>query len=169
MERITREAVEETFSRMNSLAAEDGARLTHRMTKEHPLVVAYLMRAGEDLLDDDEREHLMFLGMVIWQIMDANSLMLPEVTANILRDAENKNLEMVKFLEGESADSFLSTAQMLMDSYNQHEILKYIMREVLEEDEDALAISAEGKFLILLFLKTAIDCFDRPIIETTAA
>lgn len=87
MEPVPAEIVEKTWKRMASLSPRTIPKLIQRMTKEQPVVLAYLMAVDDDILNQDERELLLYLGVVIWQIMSQGAKPLPRVTEEILDDA----------------------------------------------------------------------------------
>jgi len=161
MQRIDNEIIERTWESMNYLTLDESMVLVNQMTKEHPLIVAYLMTAGDELLSREERELLIYLGMVVWKIMTKLSGPLPPVTNEILEDAEDRNIQMLEYLEGEPEEEFLNTVGILIENYNQSEILRYVVEAIIEEDDDAVYISDQAKGIMLLCIKTVIDSFDK--------
>lgn len=161
MDRIETVMVERTWEEMNYLTIDESMTLVNKMAKEHPAVVAYLMTAGDNLLSEDERDLLIYLGMVVWQIVKKLSGDIPQITTDHLERAETQNIQMLEYLEGESEEDFMSTIQVLIESYNQPEILRYVVEAIIEDDEDSFAIGDEAKGVMLLCIKTVIDAFDR--------
>lgn len=161
MQRIDNEIIERTWESMNYLTLDESMVLVNQMTKEHPLIVAYLMTAGEDFLTREERELLIYLGMVVWKIMTKLSGPLPAVTNEILENAEDRNIRMLEYLEGEPDEEFLNTVGILVENYNQSEILRYVVEAIIEDDDDAVYISDQAKGIMLLCIKTVIDSFDK--------
>ncbi|MGQ9498721.1 MAG: hypothetical protein ACUVSP_10670 [Desulfotomaculales bacterium] len=51
--------------------------MVNQMSRQQPAVLAYLLAAGEGLLNEDEQELLFYLGVVVWQIMLKGDAPLP--------------------------------------------------------------------------------------------
>ncbi|MCA9733900.1 MAG: hypothetical protein H6696_11560 [Deferribacteres bacterium] len=168
MQRIDNEIIERTWESMNYLTLDESMTLVNQMTKEHPLIIAYLMTAGEEMLSKDERELLIYLGMVVWKIMTKFYGPLPQITNEVLEVAEDKNIQMLEYLEGEPDEDFINTVSMLIDNYNQSEILRYVVEAIIEENGDEASISDEAKGIMLLCIKTVIDSFDLVRVDITS-
>ncbi|KAA3659717.1 MAG: hypothetical protein DWQ10_08320 [Calditrichaeota bacterium] len=112
------------------------------------------------MLSKDERELLIYLGMVVWKIMTKFYGPLPKITNETLEAAEDRNIQMLEYLEGEPDEDFINTVSMLIENYNQSEILRYVVEAIIEDDDDAVYISGEAKGIMLLCIKTVIDTFD---------
>ena len=63
MEPVSAEIVEKTWKRIESLSPRAIPNLIQRMTREQPVVLAYLMAVDKDILNQDERELLLYLGV----------------------------------------------------------------------------------------------------------
>ena len=161
MEPVSAEIVEKTWKRMASLPPRAIPKLIERMTNEQPVLLAYLMTADDDILNQDERELLLYLGVVIWQIMLQGAKPLPGVTEETLDDVETKNIKMAEYLQGETEAGFIEAATVIINKYRQPEVLKYVLEAIMEESEEGCVFQDENKGIMLLDLKTVIDCFNR--------
>lgn len=167
MNTIPAEIVENTWRKMAYIPPSKAPNLVNQLAKEQPLILAYLMAAGEDLLNQNEQELLLYLGMVVWQIMSQGDTPLPEVTEETLDAIEDINIKMLEYLEGETDSDFAFTVETIFKNYNQPEVLKYVIEALMEdededEDEDEeVVIRDEMKGMLLIYLKTIIDCFDK--------
>lgn len=160
MKPITQEIVEKTWQKISGLEDEKMALLRAQMDQEQPGVLSYLMAAGDDLLNEDERELLLYLGTVVWQIMLQGSRSLRRVTIPQLEFAENANFSTLDDLSGESPADLIAAVEEMVASYSQPEVLKYVIEALMEEDDEEIDITEDGKGLMLIYLKTVIDCFD---------
>jgi hypothetical protein len=160
MEPIPANIVEETWKRIASLSPRRAPGLIKRMGKEQPVVLAYLLAVDHDLLNDDERQLLLYLGVVVWQIMSQGSQPLPMITEDRLDTAEAKNIKMAEYLQGETEEGFLDAARTIINNYGQPEVLRYVVEAIMEEPEEGCAIRDENRGILFLDLKTVIDCFD---------
>ncbi len=160
MEPIPADIVEKTWKRVASLSPRRAPALIERMSKEQPVILAYLLAVDHDLFNDDERQLLLYLGVVVWQIMLQGSQSLPMVTEDRLDAAEASNVKMAEYLERESEEGFLEATRIIIENYGQPEVLRYVVEAIMEEPEEGCVIREESKGIMLLNLKTVIDCFD---------
>ncbi len=160
MEPIPAEIVEETWKRVASLSPRRAPRLMKRMGREQPLVLAYLLAVDHDLFNDDERQLLLCLGVVVWQIMSQRSRPLPTITEDQLDAAEAKNVKMAEYLQGETEEGFMEATRTMISNYGQPAVLRYVVEAIMEEPEEGCVIRDDSRGIMLLDLKTVIDCFD---------
>jgi len=160
MDMIPATIVERTWKRIGTLSPRSVPKLIQQMAKEQPIILAYLMAVDDDIFNQDERELLLYLGVVIWQIMSQGAQPLPEVTERILDDAEAKNVKMAEYLQGETEGGFEETTRTIISNYRQPEVLRHVVEALMEEPEEGCAIPDENTGIMLLDLKTVIDCFD---------
>jgi len=161
MEPIPEDDVEKMWIRFNEMSVDETPELIQRMTEEQPLVLAYLMAVGDTIFNEDERELLVFLGIVIWETMSQGTTPLPPITEEILDEAEEANVQMLEYLEGESQSGLWETTESIIDNYNQRHVLGYVLEAIMEEPEEGCEIRDENRGIMMIYLKTVIDCFDR--------
>ena len=130
------------------------------MAKEQPVVLAYLMAVDDDIFNQGEREVLLFLGVVVWRIMLQGTRPVPKVTDEILDKAEAGNSKMAEYLQGETEAGFEEVTRKIIGSYKQPEVLQYVVEAIMEDTEESSPIRDENKGIMLLDLKTVIDCLN---------
>lgn len=160
MEPIPSEVVDKTWKRVASTSPRNAPKLVKLMTKEQPAILAYLLAVDNDVFNRDERELLLYLGVVVWQIMSQGSKALSMITEEILDDAEARNVKMAEYLQGETDDDFTETTRNIIGNYRQAEVLRYVVEAIMEEPEKGCHIRDDNRGFMLLDLKTVIDCFD---------
>jgi hypothetical protein len=153
---ISAEVVERTWQRIAALSPKDAPKLIQRMTKEQPVILAYLMAVDSDIFNDEERQILLYLGVVVWQIMLQGGRPIPKVTEKVLDEAEAKNLKMVEYLRSETEEA----TRKIIGSYGQPDVLRYVVDAIMEDTEGSNPVREENKGIMFLDLKTVIDCFD---------
>jgi hypothetical protein len=146
---------------MAGLSPSQGREMVNRMSRQQPAVLAYLLAAGEGLLNKDEQELLFYLGLVVWQMMLQGDTPLSRVTAGALEKAQTENIRMLEFLVGKPFDEVERTVAGMFKDYNQREVLKYVVEALTEEPEEGCLIQEENIGIMMVFLKTVVDCFDR--------
>jgi len=160
MKAIARDVVERTWKKMASLTHGEIVRVSRRISADQPYVLAYLLGVDEDVLNQDERELLVYLGIVVFEMMRQGSKPLPRVTDEMLERALGENLEFVERCRGRGFRELLETVGNLVRSYGQPEILRYVLEALMEDSEEGTLIRDQMKGLIMIHLKTLIDCFD---------
>ncbi len=162
MKPISLDIVEKTWNEIGGQAPEKGQEMINRMSEQQPIVLAYLMSTGEEVLNQDEKELLLYLGVVVWQMMSQGASSLPEITSEMIDEAEDVNMKMIEYLEGEPETAFMDTVEKMINNYNQPEVLRYVLEALMEEEpEEDCIIRDENIGIIMIFLKTVIDCFDK--------
>ncbi len=161
MKPISSDIVEKTWEKMGGMSPQEAQKMINLMSKEQPLILAYLMAVDDDILNQDERQLLLYLGVVVWQIMLQGDIPLLKVTEQILDNAEESNMKLLEYLEGESNTGFIDTMEKIVDNYSQSKVLKYVIEALMEEPEEGCLIREENKGIMMLDLKTVIDCFNK--------
>jgi len=113
MEQITSEIVEATWKRMAAMSRREAQRLAELFQKQQPIVVSYLLAVDSDILNQDERQLLFYLGTVIWQMMSQGKTPLPTVTEDALFKADDTNIKMAEYLQGETESGFMEATKTL--------------------------------------------------------
>jgi len=160
MDHIPSEIVEATWKRMAAMSLRDARRVAKLFEKQQPMVVSYLLTVDTDILNQDERQLLFYLGTAIWQMMSQGKTSLPKVTEDVLDKAEDRNIKMAEYLLGETGSGFVAATKMIIGGYRQAEVLRYVVEALMEEPEEGCIIRDKNLGIMFLDLKTVIDCFD---------
>ncbi len=160
MNPISAQVVEQTWQRIAGLSAREGRALGEKFVTEQPIVTAYLMGVDHDLFNEDERELLFYLGAVVWQIMLQGDKPLPRVTEQMIEEAENANLAMMASLSDASDEDTYAAVARLMSEYPQREVFRYVIETLAESAQDE-GIRQDNLGVMMIDLKTVIDCFDQ--------
>ncbi len=162
MNPISSDVVEKTWNMIGEIPEHKASEMVNRMGEQQPLMLAYLMEAGDDELNREEREQLLYLGIVVWQIMLQGTSTPPVINEEILEGVEDVNIKMLEYVDGEPDSDFVDTIKKIMNNYNQPEILRYVVEALMEDtDEEESNIRDENIGLLFIYLKTVIDCFDK--------
>ncbi len=162
MNPISLDIVEKTWNVVAEISEQNASEMVNRMGEQQPLMLAYLMEAGGDELNREEREQLLYLGIVVWQIMLQGTTPPPQIDEEILEEVEGVNIKMLEYVEGEPDSDFVDTIQKIINNYNQKEVLWYIVESLMENPEEEEGIIRDENIgLLFIYLKTVIDCFDK--------
>jgi hypothetical protein len=159
MKPISTESVEQTVQRIENLSVQQGKQLAQKFMEEQPLVMAYLMAVDNDLLNEEEREWLFFLGTAVWQMMAQGDAPLPQVTEQTVEQVEAANQQAFEMLAGGSDQDARAAMEKLLRDYNQPAVLKYVITALMESAQNE-GIRQDNLGMLMLDLKTVIDCFN---------
>jgi len=157
------ETIDNCWKSMENIDIDNVPELVNTLGKEQPYMLAYLMANGNDILSRQEHETFFFMGVMIWQIVKRSVLSIPEISDAMLEKYEEKNFSMLEYLDGESETEFNDTVRIIMDKYHQAELLQYIIERLMEEPDKWVDIDSDNMGIIVIYLKTIIDCLDAKI------
>ncbi|MCG3119639.1 MAG: hypothetical protein ALAOOOJD_02108 [bacterium] len=163
MQTISETTVERTWKKMAQLADAEMQQVVERMEKEQPEIMAFLMAADYDTFNQDERELVFYLGMVVWEMMRQGTPRPQQVSEERLYQLVERTDQMVESLMGESEGDFVAVATQVFKNHNQLNVLRYIVEALfeMEEDDEDTEIRDDMKGLIFLNLKTMVEALDQ--------
>jgi hypothetical protein len=100
---------------------------------------------------------------MIWHIVSDAVSKIPEISGDVLEDCEEKNIAMLEYLAGEPESDFFDTVETIMTKYPQAQLLRYIIDRLLEEPEKGINLNADNVGMMVIYLKTIIDCIDSAV------
>lgn len=160
MRPLTYHEIDTLWQNKADMELEEAPQLVEKMGKAQPYALSYLLAAGNDLLVQSEREVIFFMGVLIWHVIDFLDIVLPEISLDHLLENEEKNYQMLEYLAGEPDSEFMKTVEKIMTHYNQSVFLKYVIERVMEEPKKDIEIVDNHLGMIVIYLKTFIDCID---------
>jgi hypothetical protein len=159
VEPISIEIIEKVMQRAEIMSPPHISKLFERVNKEQPSLVVYLMESNEDVLNGDEVQIGFFLGTLIWLMMSEGKLRLTEITEEMLITAEGQNLTWVEQLSNKKASAMTKVINNMLRDYSQPEMFQFII-ETIKQEEDAGRIREANARILMMELKTVIDCFN---------
>ena len=163
MKPIPKKIVEETWQELGEISPFEVPKLVDKMKNEQPLLLAYLLAVDHDILNEDERELLLYIGINIWKMMSRGDKRLKKVTEKSLKKNEKNNENMIKYLANEP--DFDEAVINIAENYNQKEVLKYVIEALMEDepDENGTYCNIRDEYIGAMFMsiKTVIDCLDQ--------
>ena len=162
MQMIEPEVVDAIWSKVGSMEEEQAMGLINTMSEKQPELLTYIMSAPEEF-SDTEAEQMLYIGVVLWQIIEHSAKKLSMISEEMIIDLEEKNITLMEKLDGESEGDGIAVVEDLLANYPQPHVLASISEAlVLDEDEDEDqseedSISEEARGTMMLILKTALD------------
>jgi predicted RNA-binding protein len=160
MNTISAQIVKNIWQQTADMSPFEAPKLVNKLAKQQPIIIAFLMAAGHDVFNQDERELLLYLGINIWKMMSQGEAPIPKITEKILEKCENNNYKLLEYLDSETAAGYQNAIELIFENYRQPEILKYIIEALFENSDENANIRDKVKGLIMLHLKTVLDCLD---------
>lgn len=161
MDRISSESVEKAYAAICSLTEREAYRLSYDFQKGQPLLVAYLTAVDKDILNQEERELLFYLGAVVWKIMSSDPGEMPETNEDRLLNLEAANQKIADSLRTTDSVKFAEVVKKLLQACPQPEVFRYVVAALMDEDNDENSVRDENLGIIMLDLKTVIEYLDR--------
>lgn len=159
MELISQEKIEKILQRGDISDPAEMEKHLGRLIDEQPVIVDYLMEGEEDEPDEDETRLAFSLCTLIWLIMSEGKLSLRQVTEEQLAAAETNNLELFDSLSKKKHNSAEKFLEGMFQNYPQPHLLSFVLDAVTQEEE-LENIGEESGLVLLLEMKTIIDCLD---------
>ncbi|MEO0896158.1 MAG: hypothetical protein AAFY71_07170 [Bacteroidota bacterium] len=122
-----------------------------------PFVFTYLMTIGEGDFNDEEREMLLLLGVIVWRIMSSQEEIAP-VSEDRLDQVEQLNMPLLEKLAGDES-GFAASVENMITAHNQPEVLRYVVESIVDDEEES-GIREINQGILIIFIKIVIDCLD---------
>ncbi len=161
MDGISAENVEKAYAAICGLTEQEAYRLSYDFQKYQPLLVAYLTAVDKDILNQEERELLFYLGAVVWKIMSSEDKITPGANEDRLLSIENANQKIADSLRTTDSVKFADVVKKLLKACHQPEVLRYVIAALMDEDNAENSVRDENLGIIILDLKTIIEYLDR--------
>ena len=115
----------------------------------------WLISENFDILTNAEKDHLIFLSMIIWNACERTFGELDHVGEKRIESREEKNWELFLNTKGK----FRERLDVFFEDYPQEDLLAFVEDAlIIEEDEEAFLTSV-GREIIFISMKTLIDVF----------
>ncbi|MGK7395140.1 MAG: hypothetical protein ACNS62_11250 [Candidatus Cyclobacteriaceae bacterium M3_2C_046] len=160
MRRITDIDIDETQDILDNLPEEKLEHLIIDMGESQPYILAYLMAVEHDTFSEEEREFLLYMGIMIWKAAGGKNYQT-KVSDVDIETAEEMNLKMLEYLLVENDAGFQDFVSNLLNSYHQSSLLKFVVTSIMEEQSGHF--DEENFGALFITLKTIIDCMDNVI------
>lgn len=163
MRTISVEEIKEYLDEIGNIPKKEVEAVVIQMSEEQAVVMPYLMAVGEDDYDESESEGFFYLGFSLWYIMRKINDKMPMVSEEEVEAAENNNFKMLEVLSDETEAGITQLIEMIVENYNQPNLFGYVVESLMEEEDDdgELLFDPGNSGMMLIYLKTVIDCFDK--------
>jgi len=177
--------IERTLDSITGMSPDDAKVQVRRMTREQPVVQAYLVAVGLTAgLNRVETNLVINMGVAVWRIFDEACGPLPSVsedTLNRVREsnsrqvasefwslalASQQSVEATAVLLGRGQDplgDFHRLVDFLSEDHGQRTMLRFFARDLARaaEPENEVGVRSLSLVDMLRYVKTLVDCFDQ--------
>ena len=161
MEKISAESVEKGYAAICGLTTQEAFCLSSDFQNNQTLLMTYLSAVDKDILNQEEREILFYLGAVAWKIMFSESQKKQEANQDRLLNIESSNQKLAESLRNSGVVKFADVVKVLLKDCSQPEVLRYIIAALMDEDNAENSVRDENLGIIITDLKTVIEYLDR--------
>jgi hypothetical protein len=148
---VSEQVIDEMIDVFANTDGFDEVQLT-ALGEEEPMLLAYITGEQFELLTNEEKDLLYYLAWIVYHAMQKVIVELPELTEENLGEAEERNWELV---EDTNTRDFRKLLDVFFENYPQEDLLAFVEDALVEDDE--YNITAEGREIIFVGLKTLID------------
>ncbi len=131
------------------------------MNDQQPKLVQFLLTPDFEMIHDNERQLLLYIGLKIWYSTFFIDVELSTVDEKLINNVEGTNLELIEYLSKENEEDFIESARLIIDNHPQKHLLRFAVETIIDElpenDSDENLV-----FGILFFhIKIFIECLDK--------
>ena len=123
------------------------------LSKEQPAIFAYLFSESFRLLNQKEREYLLYMTLVAWQSIRKAGLAPKLISQEQIEEAEEKNYALI---QKSNSRIFRERLDLLFENYPQEDLLAFVEDALYDEEEELIGKAFREP--IFLSLKSIIDC-----------
>ncbi len=152
---IAEEYISIKETEIESLSEKELESLLDRFHDEQSFLFSFLVIMGEENLRDEEAELLLDEGLFVWYLLQAE-YELDEVSPDELESLREENIEVLEKMEGEDHEENKLDFSELLASYDEPELLKYLIEAVFEREQEVVKKSAT-RVSLFLYLKVILD------------
>ena len=157
---VQHEEIESMWEEVGMMNEDEAMGLIDEIGDAQPALLEYLMTAPEEF-NDAEAEQMLYIGVILWKIMNKHSQEMKVISEEELLNLEDKNIAMMEQLQGESEGDGIALIENFLNDYPQPNILASISSALIiddmEEDDEDEEISEDARGTMMLVLKTALD------------
>jgi len=161
VEKISAESVEKGYAAICGLTTQEAFCMSSDFQNNQTLLMTYLSAVDGEILNQEEREILFYLGAVAWKIMFSACQKTQEANQDRLLNIESSNQKLAESLRNTGVVKFADVVKVLLKDCSQPEVLRYIIAALMDEDNAENSVRDENLGIIITDLKTVIEYLDR--------
>lgn len=161
---IPYEKIEAIADHIDQQSDDDIDRMLDKMVSAQPLLSSYLIEAGEESLDEDGQQIMIFLALIIWQTLISERIKIAstyKISEKVLGQIEIENFRHFNRLLNQNPDNLEQALEQMSEGTNQQDLLNFILDFILDEDLITPPTQRAKNAYLFIYLKTFVDCLTR--------
>lgn len=156
MKQVSSATIDKTLNWLETLESEEEMeQLIDGFGDSQPLLLTFLMSMGGDDLNEDERELLLYIGMLFWKMMLEEGLNPEEVTEARLDELRVSNLALLEAAESGKGKDFDRVWLEETENYGQPDLLDFLIESL--EEEETFSLRSNNRRALQSYGKIALD------------
>ncbi|MEA3445241.1 MAG: hypothetical protein U9R19_11015 [Bacteroidota bacterium] len=163
MRTVTAEEIELYLDELDEMPEEKSEDLVNELSEKQGFIMAYLLAVEHDSFDEYERDGFFYLGLSLWYIMQNLNPEIHVITEEEIEASEHNNFKMLDVMSDETEAGMTKIIELIVENYSQPNLFGYIVEALMEidEDDEEPIYHPDHSGMMLIYLKTVIDCFDK--------
>ena len=161
---ISRQIIENVLAEVNRLAYRDPAALTNQLGAEQPVLCYYLAELDqlpfgleeEISFSQAEADHILYIGVVLWQILNQSRGQLHPLTWD---DMDAATFETERPFADQDDPMYPDIDLLMVDDHPEPEVVRFLVEAIRswQGDEDFQPIRPEYRPLVLVLFHTVLN------------
>lgn len=163
MKPIPEAIVEKSWQEVAGFSPDRAKKEMTKIGNIQPELLAFVMESSKEM-GQEVRELAIYMFLVVYRIFQKAHGKIKKVSSEEIIKCYEHNESLMERLEG-ADEKFLDRIASVQTSRQPH-VVNYVADALMEEGEDAAALTEEQKGFLFLMLKTVIDVLDQKGVES---
>ena len=160
METVPLSAIEDAWHELYETTEERTGELLDAFGMEQPELAAYLTEAEQEISALDDRGFLVLYGVWIWFAFKLSGRDAATVTTSAIEAASHRNHDDMARMDEAKSSLIMDVSRDFRREFRQLPLLGAIINDVMEGKMESDSRSDDITGMIVLCIKTVIDCLD---------
>jgi len=150
--------VEKTWGEFAGFTSDKAKKELMKIDNIQPDLLAFVTESSKEM-GREVRELAIYMFLVVYRMFQKAHGRIKKISSDAIIKCYKHNEGLMEGLEG-AHEKFLDRIASIQTS-KQPYVVNYVVDALMEEDEDAVALTEEQKGFLYLLLKTVIDVIDQ--------
>lgn len=159
MKPIPEGIVEKTWQEVAGFSPDKAKREMTKIGNIQPELLAFVVESSKEV-GQEVRETAIYMFLVVYRMFQKTHGKIKKISSEEIIKHYEHNEGLMGRLEA-ADEKFLDRIASVQTSKQPH-VVNYVVDALMEEDEDAVALTEEQEGFLFLLLKSVIDVLDQP-------
>jgi hypothetical protein len=163
MKFVSEKVIDQVIESLDAVSDDGYDKKMDAFEEAQPVVNAYLFDDENfHLLTEEEQGFLQYLALIAYESIVKVNGEIPEVSEEMIGEAEEKNYEI---LDNITEKEFRDRLSPFFEGYEQEDLLAFAEEALLEDEEnpDDTLVTKDGRETIFIAMKTLIDVLTQKV------